>query len=798
MSTKTVNIEAHQATLVTTLAQALNVSAAHVTKAIDLLDEGATVPFIARYRKEQTGSMTDTTLRQLEERLGYLRRLYERKETILHSIREQGKLTPELEASIIAANNLTEAEDLYLPYKPKRRTKAQIAKEAGLEPLALQLLTQPEETPEALATPFINEIFTDAKAVLDGARHIIIETWSETATLLAKLRQLLQEQGIITSKVVPQKQDEGKKFTDYFDFREPLKQIRPHRALALFRGRREGILQLDLEIPQADEALHHPAEALIAIYANIEAKSRPMDAWLLETVSFAWKTKLHQQLMLALFNELREHAETQAIQVFAYNLRDLLLAAPAGMRVVMGMDPGIRTGVKIAIVDSTGKLLDHTTIYPHPPKKQWKESLNTLAELAKKHAVDLVSIGNGTASRETERLVTELLQEHPELTLTKVIVSEAGASVYSASELAAKEFPSLDVTLRGAVSIARRLQDPLAELVKIEPKAIGVGQYQHDVNQTELATSLTHIVEDCVNAVGVDLNTASAELLSYISGLNQSIAEHIVAYRDANGAFRSRQALLSVNRLGPKAFEQAAGFLKIMDGDNPLDSSAVHPESYPIVSKICQHLNQDIRTLIGAQDLLRSLDPQLFVDDTVGLPTVCDIIRELEKPGRDPRPHFRTAQLKEGVNTLADLTPGMILEGTVSNLTDFGAFVDIGVHQDGLVHLSKLADRFVKDVRSVVKVGDIVTVKVTEIDIPRKRISLSMRLEEKTDKKAEPTKQEKTKTSKPIERKSPTSDTKSHTRPKQQPKTFKEKPKAIENPVLGDALMAALGKFKSN
>lgn len=795
----TENPEMIHKALIATLANELHTPAADIEAAVSLLDEGATVPFIARYRKEQTGAMTDTTLRQLEERLGYLRRLHERKQAILKSIHEQGKLTPELENSILAATNLTEAEDLYLPYKPKRRTKAQIAKEAGLLPLAEQLLAQPDAALETLAEPFINaELgFADTKAVLDGARQIIIEQWSETAELLAKLRDLLQQQGTITSQVVKQKQEEGKKFTDYFDFSEPFKQIRPHRALALFRGRREGILQLDLDIPQPDESIRHPAEVFIAQYAGIESNNRPADAWLQETVRWAWKTKLHQQLTLVLFNDLREHAEKQAIHVFANNLRDLLLAAPAGMRVVMGMDPGIRTGVKIAIVDHTGKLLAHTTIYPHPPKKQWKESLDTLAKLAKKHAVDLVSIGNGTASRETEQLVTELMQQHPELNLTKVIVSEAGASVYSASELATKEFPSLDVTIRGAVSIARRLQDPLAELVKIEPKAIGVGQYQHDVNQSELSTSLTHVVEDCVNAVGVDLNTASAELLSYISGLNQSIAEHIVAYRDEHGVFRSRQELLKVNRLGAKAFEQAAGFLKIVNGENPLDASAVHPESYPIVTKICKHLQQEMKDLIGSQELLRSLDPTLFIDDHVGLPTIKDIIRELEKPGRDPRPHFRTAQFKEGVNTLADLTPGMILEGTVSNLTDFGAFVDIGVHQDGLVHVSQLANRFVKDIRSVVKVGDIVKVKVTEVDIPRKRIGLSMRLEEKVDKK--PVVNDSTKADRPKHTGKPEakSGKSGHGKDQQQKRPEKAKPKVIENPVLGDALMAALGKFKS-
>jgi len=804
MPITTETTESVHAALIATLANELHASASSIQAAIRLLDEGATVPFIARYRKEQTDAMTDTTLRLLEERLSYLRRLQERKQAILNSIAEQDKLSPELQANILAATSLAEVEDYYLPYKSKRRTKAQIAKEAGLLPLAEQLLAQPDAAPETLAAPFINEAlgFADTKTVLDGARQIIVEQWSETAALLATLRQLIQQQGVIISHVVKQKQEEGKKFSDYFDFREPLKQIRPHRALALFRGRREGILQLSIDIPQAESTSLHPAESVIAQYAGITPSNRPIDPWLQETIHWAWKTKLHQQLTVAVFSELREHAEKQAIHVFAHNLQDLLLAAPAGMRVVMGMDPGFRTGVKIAIVDNTGKLLKHSTIYPHVPKKQWEDSLKTLAKLAKEHSVDLISIGNGTASRETELLVTELMQKHPELKLTKVIVSEAGASVYSASELAANEFPKLDVTLRGAVSIARRLQDPLAELVKIEPKAIGVGQYQHDVNQNDLSTRLTHVVEDCVNRVGVDLNTASAELLSYISGLNRSIAEQIVAYRDEHGAFRSRQELLKVKRLGEKAFEQAAGFLKIMDGDNPLDASAVHPESYPVVTNICNHLQQDIAALIGAQDLLKTLDPTCFVDDNIGLLTVRDIIQELEKPGRDPRPHFRTAQFKEGVNTLADLTLGMILEGTVSNLTDFGAFVDIGVHQDGLVHVSQLANRFVKDIRSVVKVGDIVKVKVTEVDTARKRIGLSMRLEEHVDGNPSATNKP---TVKAATKPQPASTSNrgpkrpqgaSAHAPSQQKRPAKEKPKAIENPIFGDALMAALGKLK--
>lgn len=770
------------------LTQEMTLPRAALETTIQLLDDGASVPFIARYRKEQTGSMSDTQLRQLEQRLAYLRQLLERKNVILKSIEEQGQLTPELKTRIIAATTLTEAEDLYLPYKPKRRTKAQIAKEAGLLPLAQMLLSDPTQEPKQAAAAFIHTDlgFNDVKAVLDGARYIITEQWSEDAALLGQLRHLLQEKGIIISQAVDGKQEEGKKFSDYFDFKEPLKQIKPHRALALFRGRREGVLQLTIDLPIQETAIPHEAKSCIMQYASIQDQGRAADNWLIETVDWAWKTKLHHQLMLDLFTELRETAETQAIHVFAQNLRDLLLAAPAGMRVAMGVDPGIRTGIKIAIVDNTGHLLQHTTLYPHAPKNQWQETITALAALAREYHVDLISIGNGTASRETERLISELISQHADLKLTKVIVSEAGASVYSASELAAQEFPSIDVTIRGAISIARRLQDPLAELVKIEPKAIGVGQYQHDVNQTQLNHSLTHVVEDCVNTVGVDLNTASAELLSYVSGLNQRMAKNIIVFRQEHGAFQDRKMLLKVSHLGDKAFEQAAGFLRIRDGANPLDASAVHPEAYPVVEKICQHLQVDLKSLIGNKDLLTNLDPTLFTDDRFGLPTVIDIIKELEKPGRDPRPHFRTAQLKEGVNTLADLKPGMILEGTVSNLTDFGAFVDIGVHQDGLVHLSQLADRFVKDVRSVVKVGDIVTVKVMEVDTTRKRISLTMRLEEK----AKPESQVK---------KGPIQTQTNKSRPEKSREKIKPKKSAFEkpldNPIMADALKAALGKL---
>ncbi|MDR1934937.1 MAG: RNA-binding transcriptional accessory protein [Candidatus Accumulibacter sp.] len=703
--------------------------------AAGLLDEGATVPFIARYRKEATGGLDDTQLRALDERLVYLRELEERRAAILASIAEQGKLAPELAALIEAAGTKQALEDLYLPYKPKRRTKAQIAREAGLAPLAEALLADPTLKPEDEAGKYLNADagFADVKAALDGARQILMERFSEDAALLGWLRQYLDEHGVIGSTVVEGKENEGAKFRDYFDYSEPLGAIPSHRALALLRGRNEGVLRvallLDSELGEAaPPAGHNPCEARIARHFGIASQDRPADKWLADTVRWTWRVKIFTHLELDLMNALRERAEEEAIRVFGANLHDLLLAAPAGPRTTMGIDPGIRTGCKVAVVDATGKLLDTATIYPHEPRRDWDGALHTLAGLARKHQVRLVSIGNGTASRETDRLAAELIGRAPELHLTKIVVSEAGASVYSASEYAAREFPELDVSLRGAVSIARRLQDPLAELVKIDPKSIGVGQYQHDVSQTRLAHALDAVVEDCVNAVGVDVNTASAPLLTRVSGLNGALAANIVGYRDTHGAFRERKALLGVPRLGEKTFEQAAGFLRINNGDNPLDASAVHPEAYPLVERILADIKKGIKDVIGDARLVRSLRPDRYTDEKFGLPTVRDILGELEKPGRDPRPEFKTAVFREGVEEMKDLQPGMILEGVVTNVANFGAFVDIGVHQDGLVHISALADRFVKDPRAVVKAGDVVRVKVLEVDLPRQRIALSMRL----------------------------------------------------------------------
>jgi len=713
------------------IAEELEVRAEQVNAAVQLLDEGATVPFIARYRKEVTQGLDDTQLRKLEERLGYLRELDDRRGSILKAIDEQGKLSEPLKAAILATRTKTELEDLYLPYKKKRRTKAQIAREAGLEPLALGLLEDPGLEPEASAEPYINpELgFEDVKAVLDGARQILMEQFAEDAELAGTLREWLWDKGMLSSRVVAGKEREGEKFADYFEYSEQICKIPSHRALALFRGRNEGVLNLDLDVA-VETGQRHPAEARIAARFGVGDEGRPADAWLLDTVRWTWKVKLHTRLDLDLKTRLREQAEEEAIRVFADNLNDLLLAAPAGPRATIGLDPGLRTGVKVAVVDATGKLLDTATIYPHAPRKQWDESIQTLAMLAKKYQAELVSIGNGTASRETDRLAADLIKRHPELHLNKIMVSEAGASVYSASELAASEFPDLDVSLRGAVSIARRLQDPLAELVKIEPKSIGVGQYQHDVSQVHLARSLDTVVVDCVNAVGVDLNMASAPLLARVSGLNQSLAQNIIEYRDTHGAFSNRKELLKVKRLGDKAYEQAAGFLRIMQGDNPLDASSVHPESYPIVDRIMQGSGKTISDIIGDRAYLKKLDPARFTDEHFGLPTVTDILRELEKPGRDPRPEFKMAQFREGVEKLQDLKPGMVLEGVVTNVTNFGAFVDVGVHQDGLVHISQLADRFVKDPREVVKAGDLVKVRVMEADVQRKRIALSMRSDE--------------------------------------------------------------------
>lgn len=718
------------------IATELGVLPKQVYAAVQLLDEGATVPFIARYRKEVTGTLDDTQLRHLEERLRYLRELEERREAILNSIREQDKLTPELEKDILAADTKTRLEDLYLPYKPKRRTKAQIAREAGLEPLADSLFTNHALEPAVEAEKYLDadKGVADLKAALDGAKQILMERFAEDAALLGQLRQYLWENGVLQSSVASGKETEGEKFSDYFEYHEAINKIPSHRALALFRGRNEGILQLNLL--ENAELVDAPlkagqmgvSEGRIARHFGIADEGQAADSWLLEVVRWTWRVKVKTHLEVELLMQVREAAEEEAIKVFSTNLKDLLLAAPAGAKATIGLDPGLRTGVKVAVIDATGKLVEEGAIYPHAPRNQWDESLQVLAVLAKKFDVRLISIGNGTASRETDKLAGDLIKRHPELKLQKIVVSEAGASVYSASELAAKEFPDLDVSIRGAVSIARRLQDPLAELVKIEPKAIGVGQYQHDVSQPQLARSLDAVVEDCVNAVGVDVNTASVPLLARVSGLNQTSASKIIEYRDANGAFKDRKQLLKVPRLGTKTFEQAAGFLRIMNGDNPLDASAVHPEAYPVVDKIAEKMGKPVKQVIGNSDFLRKLKPQEFTDDTFGLPTVTDIIAELDKPGRDPRPEFKTAEFKEGVEDLKDLQPDMVLEGVISNVTNFGAFVDIGVHQDGLVHISALSDSFVKDPRDIVKAGDVVKVKVMEVDVKRKRVALSMRL----------------------------------------------------------------------
>jgi uncharacterized protein len=717
------------------IAEEIGARREQVIAAVALLDEGATVPFIARYRKEVTGGLDDIQLRLLDERLSYLRELEERRATILASIDEQGKLTPELAALIKDAETKQNLEDLYLPYKPKRRSKAQIAREAGLAPLAEVLLADPMLKPEVEAEKFINADagFADVKAVLDGARQILMEQFSEDAQLLGALREYLEAHGVVKSTVLEGKESDGAKFRDYFDYSEPIKAIPSHRALALLRGRNEGMLQiallLDSELDETNKPVgHNPCEGRIAKRFAISDQGRPADKWLSDTVRWTWRIKIFLHLELDLMSALRERAEEEAIRVFGSNLHDLLLAAPAGQHTTMGLDPGIRTGCKVAVVDATGKLLDTATIYPHEPRRDWDGSLHTLALLAKKHHVDLISIGNGTASRETDKLAADLIKLVPDLHMSKIVVSEAGASVYSASEYASREFPELDVSLRGAVSIARRLQDPLAELVKIDPKSIGVGQYQHDVSQTRLARALDGVVEDCVNAVGVDVNTASTPLLTRVSGLNSTLAANIVSYRDKNGAFPNRKALLEVPRMGAKTFEQAAGFLRINGSDNPLDGSSVHPEAYPLVERILADIKKGIREVIGDSRLVKSLQPSKYTDDKFGLPTVQDILKELEKPGRDPRPEFRTAVFRDGIEEVKDLQPGMILEGVVTNVANFGAFVDIGVHQDGLVHISVLSSKFVKDPREVVKAGDVVRVKVVEIDLPRKRIALTMRL----------------------------------------------------------------------
>jgi protein Tex len=714
------------------IAQDIAAKPEQVRAAVELLDGGATVPFIARYRKEVTGGLDDTQLRLLEERLRYLRELEDRRSAILDSIAEQGKLTDALKADIEGADTKARLEDLYLPFKPKRRTKAQIAREAGLEPLALALREDPTLNPEAHAASFVDaeKGVADVRAALDGARAILMESIAEDAALVGELRDWLWEKGQIRAAVVPGKENEGAKFRDYFDHMEPISKIPSHRLLALMRARNEGVLEIDLWPGMDADQGHAEGEARVALRAGITDKGRAADAWLRETVRLTWRVKLHLHLTLDLFGRVREGAEDEAIRVFGENLKDLLLAAPAGAKTVMGLDPGIRTGCKLAIVDPTGKLLAYDTIYPHEPRNQWDQSIARIAQLSKQHGVNLIAIGNGTASRETDKLAGEVIRKHADLKLSKVVVSEAGASVYSASELAAREFPELDVSIRGAVSIARRLQDPLAELVKIEPKAIGVGQYQHDVNQVKLARALDARVEDCVNAVGVDVNTASAPLLARVAGLSSSVAENVVKHRDANGPFPSRRDLLKVPRLGEKAFEQCAGFLRISGGSNPLDASSVHPEAYPVVERILKQCGREVKQVIGDTSFLRSLKAEDYTDDTFGVPTVRDILKELEKPGRDPRPEFVAPTFAEGVEDLKDLKVGMVLEGRVTNVAAFGAFVDIGVHQDGLVHVSALSHTFVKDPRDAVKAGDIVKVKVMEVDLPRKRIALSMRLDD--------------------------------------------------------------------
>lgn len=720
----------------TRIAKAVGASVDQVRAAVDLLDEGATVPFIARYRKEVTGGLDDTQLRDLQEQLIYQRELEERRASILQALSDSGKLTEELERDIWAADTKQRLEDLYLPYKPKRRTRAQVAREAGLEPLAMMLWEDPMRDPETQAAAFVNpdKGVADVRAALDGARDILAEVFFENADMLEELREFLWKKAYLVSKVVPEKETDpaAAKYSDYFDYDEPIETVPSHRALAVFRGRQEGLLTVKVLLTEEEEALPvHPCQALIARAHGIKNLGRPADVWLAGVVRWCWRVKCLASVEGDLLTRLRERAETEAIGVFGTNLKDLLLAAPAGHKGVIGLDPGIRTGVKVAVISDTGAVLDTTVIYPHEPRRDWEGSIHTLAQLARKYGSKLISIGNGTASRETDKLAGDLISRHPELGLTKIVVSEAGASVYSASAAAAVELPDLDVSYRGAVSIARRLQDPLAELVKIDPKAIGVGQYQHDVNQSELARKLDAVVEDCVNAVGVDVNTASAALLVRVAGLSSLQAKSIVSWREKNGAFAERRALLDVPRLGPKTFEQAAGFLRIPDAADPLDASGVHPEAYPVVQRIVEKTGLSVKSLIGNHDVLSRLKASDYTDEQFGVPTVTDILKELEKPGRDPRPEFKTAKFQEGVHEIKDLVPGMTLEGVVSNVAAFGAFVDIGVHQDGLVHVSELSDRFVRDPREVVKVGDIVRVRVLDVDVARNRISLSMRSREK-------------------------------------------------------------------
>lgn len=769
------------------IASELQARPEQVDSAIRLLDEGNTVPFIARYRKEVTGGLDDTQLRQLETRLVYLRELEERRATILKSIDDQGKLTEQLAGAINGTMSKTELEDLYLPYKPKRRTRGQIAIEAGLEPLADSLWQDPQQEPDTLEANFVDadKGVADTKAALDGARYILMERFSEDAALLAKVRNYLWKNAHLVSKVVEGKEEEGAKFRDYFNHHEPIANVPSHRALAMFRGRNEGVLQLSLNAdPQFDEAPRESyCEQIIIDHLGLRLNNAPADAWRKAVVNWTWRIKVLLHLETELMGTLRERAEDEAINVFARNMHDLLMAAPAGMRATMGLDPGLRTGVKVAVVDGTGKLVATDTIYPHTG--QAAKAAAVVAALCIKHNVELVAIGNGTASRETERFYLDVQRQFPEVKGQKVIVSEAGASVYSASELAAQEFPDLDVSIRGAVSIARRLQDPLAELVKIDPKSIGVGQYQHDVSQTQLARKLDAVVEDCVNAVGVDLNTASVPLLARVAGLTRLMAQNIVGWRDENGRFSNREQLLKVSRLGPKAFEQCAGFLRINHGDNPLDASTVHPEAYPVVERILAATRQSLQELMGNPTELRNLKASEFTDERFGVPTVTDIIKELEKPGRDPRPEFKTATFADGVETMNDLQPGMILEGSVTNVTNFGAFVDIGVHQDGLVHISSLADKFVDDPHKVVKAGDIVKVKVMEVDMQRKRIALTMRLDEQPGEGGS----RRGSAERTTERQRPAN---GNARPARNDK----KQDSGNNSAMGDALAAALGKLK--
>lgn len=722
-----------QSRIIAQLVEELGARADQIGAAIELMDGGATVPFIARYRKEVTGGLDDTVLRNLEVRLEYLRDLESRRAAILASIEQQGKLTPELQQALALADTKQRLEDLYAPYKPKRRTRAQIAREAGLEPLADAILADANADPQALAATYVTADVADVKAALDGARDILTERFAENADLLENLRTHMWGTGLVYSKVAEGKETEGANFRDWFDFSEPLRTLPSHRVLAMLRGRQQGVLELRLGLdPELDVQVPHPCVARIANVLSFKGvfdlNANARNKWLGEVCRWTWRVKLLPGFETELLARLRDEAEAEAIRVFAMNLKDLLLAAPAGPKAVLGLDPGIRTGVKVAAIDRTGKVVETSTVYPHEPRRDWDGSIETLAKIARRHGIELIAIGNGTASRETEKLAADLMKRYPDLKLTKIVVSEAGASVYSASELAALEFPDLDVSLRGAVSIARRLQDPLAELVKIDPKSIGVGQYQHDLNQRELARMLDSIVEDCVNAVGVDVNTASAPLLARVSGLNATLAKNIVSWRNENGAFASRKKLKDVPRFGEKAFEQAAGFLRVANGDNPLDCSSVHPEAYPVVERILARIQSDIAKVIGNRDALKGISPTEFTDERFGLPTVRDIFSELEKPGRDPRPEFTTATFMEGVETLKDLTVGMILEGVVTNVANFGAFVDIGVHQDGLVHISALAEKFVKDPRDVVRVGQTVKVKVQEVDLQRQRIALTMRL----------------------------------------------------------------------